>query len=122
MLQNIKNDLSKLDKKDLNHILSFTCGHLKAKLPPEITNRTIVFDNKPITPPAGGCAGPTWISEGEDAWRPDFLIKAHMDLAIIESKCKRKEYNNLCEYEADVHNMLHNIIVYHGGSYAYTYL
>ncbi|XP_076297029.1 zinc finger MYND domain-containing protein 11 isoform X3 [Lasioglossum baleicum] len=101
------------DKLDLNHILSFTCGHLKAKLPPEITNRAIVFNNEPITP-ANKYSGPTWISEGEDAWRPSFLIKHHMDLAIMDSKIKKNEYNNLAEFQADAHNILHNIIVYHG--------
>ncbi|XP_076646434.1 zinc finger MYND domain-containing protein 11 isoform X1 [Halictus rubicundus] len=101
------------DKHDLNHILSFTCGHLKAKLPPEITNRTIVFNNEPITP-TNRYSGPTWISEGEDAWRPSALIKHHMDLAIMDSKIKKNEYNNLAEFQADAHNILHNIIVYHG--------
>ncbi|XP_015509408.1 zinc finger MYND domain-containing protein 11 isoform X1 [Neodiprion lecontei] len=106
------------DKSDLNHILNFTCGHLKAKLPPEITNRTIVFDNTPVVTPSGGYSGPTWVSEGEDSWRPGILIKNHMDLAIMDKKTKRKEYNNLAEFETDAHNIMHNIIVYHGESSA----
>ncbi|XP_076249207.1 zinc finger MYND domain-containing protein 11 isoform X2 [Calliopsis andreniformis] len=101
------------DKNDLNHILSFTCGHLKATLPLEITNRTIVFNSDPITP-SNKYSGPTWVSEGEDAWRPDVLIKHHMDLAIMDQKIKKKEYNNLAEFQADAHNILHNIIIYHG--------
>ncbi|XP_043255972.1 zinc finger MYND domain-containing protein 11 isoform X2 [Colletes gigas] len=110
--ESINNDTYS-DKVDLNHILSFTCGHLKAKLPPEITNRTIVFNNDPITP-INKHSGPTWISEGEDAWRPGVLIKHHMDLAIMDSKIKKNEYTTLAEFEADAHNILHNIIVYHG--------
>ncbi|XP_012235312.1 zinc finger MYND domain-containing protein 11 [Linepithema humile] len=102
------------DKTELNHILSFTCGHLKAKLPPEITNRTIVFNNGPIVTPPNGFSGPTWVSEGEDAWRPGILIKRHMDLAIMDTKTSNNEYNNLAEFEADAHNILHNILVYHG--------
>ncbi|RLU18287.1 hypothetical protein DMN91_008643 [Ooceraea biroi] len=102
------------DKVDLNHILRFTCGHLKAKLPPEITNRTIVFNNAPIVTPANGYSGPTWVSEGEDAWRPGVLVKHHMDLAIMDTKTSNNEYKNLAEFEADAHNILHNIIVYHG--------
>ncbi|KAG7197154.1 hypothetical protein KM043_007237 [Ampulex compressa] len=102
------------DKMDLNHILSFTCGHLKAKLPPEITNRTIVFNNDPIVTPPSGFSGPTWVSEGEDAWRPGVLIKNHMDLAIMDSKTSKNEYNNLAEFQADAHNILHNMIIYHG--------
>lgn len=102
------------DKNDLNHILSFTCGHLKAKLPPEITNRTIVFNNGPIVTPANGFSGPTWVSEGEDAWRSGIIIKHHMDLAIMDAKTSKTEYNNLAEFEADAYNILHNIIVYHG--------
>ncbi|XP_066598506.1 zinc finger MYND domain-containing protein 11 isoform X2 [Prorops nasuta] len=102
------------NKTELNHILSFTCGHLKAKLPPEITNRTIVFNNDPVVAPPSGYSGPTWISEGEDAWRPGVLIKKHMDLAIMEAKTKKDEYNSLAEFEADVHNILHNINIYHG--------
>ncbi|XP_076376972.1 zinc finger MYND domain-containing protein 11 isoform X3 [Megalopta genalis] len=112
LCESINNDTYP-DKLDLNHILSFTCGHLKAKLPPEITNRTIVFNNDPITP-TSRYSGPTWISEGEDAWRPSVLIKNHMDLAIMDSKIKKEEYNNLAEFQADAHNILHNIIVYHG--------
>ncbi|XP_015592292.1 zinc finger MYND domain-containing protein 11 [Cephus cinctus] len=111
--EHINND-SYNDKVDLNHILRFTCGHLKAKLPTEITNRTIVFDNTPVVTPQGGCSGSTWVSEGEDAWRPGVLIKNHMDLAIMDSKTSRKEYKNLAEFQADAHNILHNIIVYHG--------
>lgn len=103
------------DKSDLNHILKFTCGHLKAKLPPEITNRTIVFDNTPVITPPGGFSGPTWVSVGEDSWRPGILIKNHMDLSVMDTKTKRNEYNNLAEFEADAHNIMHNIIIYHGG-------
>lgn len=103
------------DKDDLNHILRFTCGHLKAKLPPEITNRAIVFNNGPIVTPPNGFSGPTWVSEGEDAWRPAVLIKNHMDLAIMDAKTGNNGYNNLAEFEADAHNILHNIMVYHGG-------
>ncbi|XP_076388066.1 zinc finger MYND domain-containing protein 11 isoform X2 [Megachile rotundata] len=102
------------DKMDLNHILSFTCGHLKAKLPPEITNRTIVFNHDPIIMPNNKYSGPTWVSEGEDAWRPNILIKHHMDLAIMDSNIKKNGYNNLAEFQADAHNILHNIIIYHG--------
>ncbi|KAH0562904.1 zinc finger MYND domain-containing protein 11 isoform X2 [Cotesia glomerata] len=102
------------DVNALNHILGFTCGHLKAKLPPEITNRTIVPDSSVVEKPAGGLCGPTWISEGEDSWRPGILIKNHMDLAIMEAKTKRNEYKSLAEFQTDAHNILHNIIVYHG--------
>ncbi|XP_048512757.1 zinc finger MYND domain-containing protein 11 isoform X3 [Athalia rosae] len=102
------------DKSDLNHILNFTCGHLKAKLPPEITNRTIVFDNTPVVTPPGGISGPTWVSDGEDSWRTEILIKNHMDLAIMDKKTKKSEYKNLAEFETDAHNIMHNIIVYHG--------
>ncbi|XP_034192397.1 zinc finger MYND domain-containing protein 11 isoform X1 [Osmia lignaria lignaria] len=111
--ESINNDTYQ-DKIDLNHILSFTCGHLKAKLPPEITNRTIVFNHDPIVTANNKYSGPTWISEGEDAWRPNVLIKHHMDLAIMDSKIKNNEYNNLAEFRADAHNILHNIIIYHG--------
>lgn len=55
------------------------------------------------------------MSEGEDAWRPGILIKRHMDLAIMDAKTSNNEYNNLAEFEADAHNILHNIIIYHGG-------
>lgn len=110
------------DKTDLNHILNFTCGHLKAKLPPEITNRTIVFDNTPVVTPPGGFSGPTWVSEGEDSWRPGILIKHHMDLSIMDRKTKHREYNNLAEFEADAHNIMHNIILYHGGKGSEEYL
>lgn len=111
--ESINNDTC-VDQNDLNHILSFTCGHLKAKLPPEITNRTIVFNNDPVVTPPNGYSGPTWISEGEDAWRPGVLIKHHMDLAIMDSKIHQNEYKSLAEFQADAHNILHNIIIYHG--------
>ena len=113
-LQNVNTD-TYADISDLNHILRFTCGHLKAKLPPEITNRRIVPDSKTAEIPPGGISGPTWISEGEDSWRPGILIKNHMDLAIMEAKTSRNEYKNLAEFQADAHNILHNIIIYHGG-------
>ncbi|XP_044002797.1 zinc finger MYND domain-containing protein 11-like isoform X3 [Aphidius gifuensis] len=102
------------DIEALNHILGFTCGHLKAKLPPEITNRTIIPVNANVATPPGALRGPTWISEGEDSWRPDILIKNHMDLAIMEAKTLKNEYTCLAEFQADAHNILHNIIIYHG--------
>ncbi|XP_043477585.1 zinc finger MYND domain-containing protein 11 [Leptopilina heterotoma] len=102
------------DREELNKILGYMCGHLKAKLPAEITNRQIVEDNtSPVVPP-GGLAGPTWISEGEDSWRPGILIKNHMDLAMMDAKTRRKEYKNLAEFQAEAHNILHNIVIYHG--------
>ncbi|XP_034938156.1 zinc finger MYND domain-containing protein 11 isoform X2 [Chelonus insularis] len=110
--EEINND-SYNDIPALNHILRFTCGHLKAKLPPVITERTIVPEGSVVETPIGGLSGPTWTSEGEDAWRPGILIKNHMDVTIMESKTKRNEYKNLTEFKADAHNILHNIIVYH---------
>ena len=105
----------------MNTILSYTCGHLKAKLPAEITNRQILGDKVPPVAPPGGFSGPTWISEGEDAWRPGILVKRHMDLAIMDSKTQRKEYKNLAEFQADAHNILQNIIIYHGSAFIYFY-
>ncbi|XP_063979627.1 zinc finger MYND domain-containing protein 11 isoform X3 [Diachasmimorpha longicaudata] len=113
--EKINND-SYPDIVALNHILGFTCGHLKAKLPQEITNRKIVGDNSTEEVPPGGLRGPTWVSEGEDAWRPAILIKNHMDLTIMEGKTKQNEYKSLAEFQADAHNILHNIIIYHGKS------
>ncbi|KAK0167362.1 hypothetical protein PV327_004769 [Microctonus hyperodae] len=114
LCEEINTDTRYNDVLALNHILGFTCGHLKAKLPPEITNRTIVADSSTVDIPPGGLSGPTWISEGEDAWRPGVLIKNHMDLAIMEMKTKKNEYKCLSEFQADAQNILHNIIIYHG--------
>ncbi|KYM77875.1 Zinc finger MYND domain-containing protein 11 [Atta colombica] len=47
-------------------------------------------------------------------FRQGILIKRHMDLAIMDAKTSNNEYNNLAEFEADAHNILHNIIIYHG--------
>lgn len=32
----------------------------------------------------------------------------------MDQKIKKNEYNSLSEFQADAHNILHNIIVYHG--------
>lgn len=113
--EEINTDTYHQDLSALNYILGFTCGHLKAKLPPEITNRTIIPPTAIVETPPGAIRGPTWISEGEDSWRPGVLIKNHMDLAIMEAKTINKEYKCLVEFQADAHNILHNIIIYHGG-------
>lgn len=117
MFQKFNSEEEFADKATLNVILKFACSHMKAKLPMEITNRTIVFDGSETVVPTNGLSGPTWVSEGEDAWRPDMLIKNHMDLAIMDLKTSRNEYKKLAEFEADAHNIFHNIIIYHGGGF-----
>lgn len=37
-----------------------------------------------------------------------------MDLVIMEAKTMKNEYTCLAEFQADAHNILHNIIIYHG--------
>lgn len=101
-------------KNDLSYILTFVCQHLKEKLPPVICDRTIAPRTKVENFDSLNFASKTWHCDSEDKWRPDILIHSHMDLTIMELKVELKLYRNLTEFQADAHNILHNIIVYHG--------
>ena len=53
-------------------------------------------------------------SFGEEKWRAKFLLKRHIDLEEVLTKCKTYQYRILEEYKADVQNIVHNVVIYHG--------
>lgn len=113
LLQYISSDAEFPDKARLKEILKCAVSYVKTRLPRVITNRQIVSDSSETVVPKSGT---TWYSDGEDAWRPNVLIKKHMDSVIMDRKIDRDEYKKLAEFEVDAHNIFHNMIVYHGGN------
>ena len=54
-------------------------------------------------------------SFGEEKWRAKFLLKRHIDLDEVMAKCQTMQYRILEEFKADIQNIVHNVVIYHGG-------
>ena len=72
-------------------------------------------------------------SFGEEKWRAKFLLKRQIDLEEVDTrenasfgfdfpsfgfqvlvKCQTQQYRVVEEYKADVQNIVHNVVIYHG--------
>ena len=53
-------------------------------------------------------------SFGEEKWRAKFLLKRQIDLEEVLVKCQTQQYRVVEEYKADVQNIVHNVVIYHG--------
>ena len=53
-------------------------------------------------------------SFGEEKWRAKFLLKRHIDLEEVMGKCRTAQYRILEEFKADIQNIVHNVVIYHG--------
>lgn len=53
-------------------------------------------------------------SFGEEKWRAKFLLKRQIDLEEVLLKCQTQQYRVVEEYKADVQNIVHNVVIYHG--------
>ena len=53
-------------------------------------------------------------SFGEEKWRAKFLLKRQIDLEEVMAKCQTQQYRVVEEYKADVQNIVHNVVIYHG--------
>ncbi|XP_071447495.1 zinc finger MYND domain-containing protein 11 [Hetaerina americana] len=128
----------KIKRKELNHLLGFTCVRLKERLPMKVTERQIpsktsycVDRATSISPassvkkgvlvgsPLGGNAGRDgmlkWvIDEDNGLWRMEHLLYHPMDLPSMTVKAANSKYRTLEEFRADAQLIVHNVVIYHG--------
>ena len=133
-----ENGTNKRERKDLNHLLSLTCKKLRSKMPANLLFRErpelkaqeakddlLKVDGTPPPPPPG-CGGSTpstpafdgtrKLDENDDSWRVNFLLKEMMDFDEIAKKCSTNQYRIVDEFRADCQLIVHNVVIYHGGS------
>ncbi|XP_046396293.1 zinc finger MYND domain-containing protein 11 [Ischnura elegans] len=128
----------KIKRKELNHLLGFTCVRLKERLPTKVTERQIpsktsycVDHATSLSPassikkgvlvgsPIGGNAGRDgmlkWvIDEDNGLWRMEHLLYHPMDLPTMSVKAANCKYRTLEEFRADAQLIVHNVVIYHG--------
>ncbi|PSN41957.1 hypothetical protein C0J52_06431 [Blattella germanica] len=127
-----KDDKLKLKRRQLNHLLGFTCARLKERLPATITDRQVPSKNSYISDRAGAMTqlaqrrassgsipsdspvGLKWVTDDGDLWRVDYLIYRPMDLRTMEGKAANGKYHSLHEFQADAEIIVHNVVIYHG--------
>ena len=55
------------------------------------------------------------LDENDDSWRVNFLLKQVMDFDEIAKKCSTNQYRIVDEFRADCQQIVHNVVIYHGG-------
>nr|CAD7567403.1 unnamed protein product [Timema californicum] len=120
-----ESDKFKISRRELNHLLGFTCSRLKERLPVVITERQVPSKQLYISDRAASSTaalqrrndpslGIKWVTDDEDAWRVNYLIYQPMDLQTMDCKAKNKKYRTLEEFQADAQTIVHNVVIYHG--------
>ncbi|XP_069700462.1 zinc finger MYND domain-containing protein 11 isoform X2 [Periplaneta americana] len=133
MLETQIDDKLKLKRRQLNHLLGFTCVRLKERLPATITDRQVPSKNSFISDrsavlnqlaqqrrvssgsiPSDQPGFFNWVTDESDLWRVDYLIYRPMDLRTMEEKASNNKYRSLQEFRADAETIVHNVVIYHG--------
>ncbi|XP_021930541.1 zinc finger MYND domain-containing protein 11-like isoform X2 [Zootermopsis nevadensis] len=128
-----KDSKMKPKRRQLNHLLGFTCIRLKERLPATITDRQVPSKNSYISDRSGALSqlahqrrassssigndqpgGLKWVTDDADLWRVDYLIYRPMDLRTMELKASNNQYRSLQEFRADAETIVHNVVIYHG--------
>jgi len=124
--QSIPSEYNKLERQDLNKLLILTTTRLKEKMPGSILSRAppppaknpyLTSDRKATVGEDGvinSADREAFASFGEEKWRAKFLLKRHIDLEEVMGKCQTAQYRILEEYKADIQNIVHNVVIYHG--------
>jgi hypothetical protein len=60
------------------------------------------------------------VTDDADLWRVDYLIYRPMDLLSMEIKASNKQYHSLQEFRADAETIVHNVVIYHGGTVSHS--
>lgn len=122
----IPTDYNKAERTDLNNLLQLTTARLKEKMPGSILSRAppppaknpyLTSDRKATVGEDGvinTADREAFASFGEEKWRAKFLLKRHIDLEEVMGKCRTAQYRILEEFKADIQNIVHNVVIYHG--------
>jgi len=124
--QGISADYNKKERRDLNILLQLTASRLKEKMPQNILSREppppaknpYLTSDRKATVGEGGQINTAdreaFASFGEEKWRARFLLKRQIDLDEVAGKCSTSQYRILEEFKADIQNIVHNCVIYHG--------
>lgn len=91
-----------LSTEEMNLMLGFIIHRIKSWVPDRLTNSMNVETK------------PDWCTEAEVSWRSGQLFYQHMDMSVIELKLRTKQYTRMCDFQADVVTIQHNIAIFHG--------
>ncbi|XP_075212466.1 zinc finger MYND domain-containing protein 11 [Lycorma delicatula] len=123
MCEAAKEENLDIKKSQLNRLLTFTCNHLKQRMPGSITERPVVPMQTPyVTDRLTAARRPSsevpsnikWVSDDKDDWRQEYLIYRYMDLPMMESKAEAGKYEHLEQFKADAQTIVHNVVILHG--------
>jgi len=126
VLESISADYNKKERRDLNILLQLTATRLKEKMPQNILSREppppaknpYLTSDRKATVGEGGQINTAdreaFASFGEEKWRARFLLKRQIDLDEVAGKCATLQYRILEEFKADIQNIVHNCVIYHG--------
>ncbi|XP_068086019.1 zinc finger MYND domain-containing protein 11 isoform X2 [Anabrus simplex] len=118
-----KENTFKIKRRQLNHLLGFTCVRLKERLPATITDRQVPSKSSYISDRSVSLAQSQltqrrsdikWVTDDGDKWRVSYLIYRPMDLRSMEIKAANNKYRCLGEFQADAQTIVHNVVIYHG--------
>lgn len=119
-----KDNKFKIKRRQLNHLLGFTCVRLKERLPATITERQVIMKNAYLSDRSlaqsqlknRSCIDPNAksLNEESEKWRVNYLIYRPMDLQTMEEKATNNKYRHLEEFQADAQTIVHNVVIYHG--------
>jgi len=122
----IPSEYVRSERQDLNQLLQLATTRLKEKMPGSILSRAppppaknpyLTGDRKATMGDDGvinSADREAFASFGEEKWRAKFLLKRHIDLDEVIGKCGTYQYRVLDEYKADIQNIVHNVVIYHG--------
>lgn len=103
----IPTDYNKEERTDLNNTLIQTTARLKIKMPDNIKS-------KDPHPPRKSRGGRESLKSDDHEFRAKFLLKRHIDLEEVMEKCRTAQYRIVEEFKADIQNIVHNVVIYHG--------
>ncbi|KAK7791097.1 hypothetical protein R5R35_000516 [Gryllus longicercus] len=118
-----KDNKFKIKRRQLNHLLGFTCVRLKERLPATITERQVIMKNAYLSDRSmaqtqlqqrrSDATGKS-VNDESEKWRVNYLIYRPMDLQTMEEKASNNKYRHLEEFQADAQTIVHNVVIYHG--------
>ncbi|KAL1116398.1 hypothetical protein AAG570_004872 [Ranatra chinensis] len=97
-----------IKQKRLNKLLSLACASLKDRYSFLVNSSDMLQRSINIGSPGAQ------IDIGSENWRTKYLISETMDIARMMSKSGKREYTHLAQFIADVHTIVHNVVIFHG--------
>ncbi|XP_076044943.1 zinc finger MYND domain-containing protein 11-like isoform X2 [Oratosquilla oratoria] len=112
---------NRLNREELNGLLTYTVNRLKDRLPVNILERVIQPPSQKvayITDRTGSQnlmrSDQLSAASASEPWRSQLLLHHQMDLETMEQKTADNRYKTLYDFEIDSLTIVHNVVIYHG--------